>query len=309
MFCTYPGEEGITWLTKLFNSVFQTNPMSDERIRSFIVQKSKGNIQSCTNYRGIKLMSHTMKFWERIIYRRLRGKTCLTKNRFGFIPGRSITEAIFLVRQLMERYREQMRDLHMVFIDLEKAYDKVPREVICWALEQKRVSAKYITLIKDMYEGAVTGVWTWDGVSDDFPINIGIQQGSSLSPYLFALVIDQVTRDTQGEIPWHMIFADDMVLIGESKKEVEDKLEWWRQTLESKDFRLSWSKTEYLRCDFVDTRPDVGVVLLDGQIVPRKKSFRYLGSMIQSDGEDIRHRTQAGWAKWMENDDMSSLRP
>jgi hypothetical protein len=63
-------------------------------------------MQSCTNYRGIKLMSHTMKLWEMIIEHRLRGVTNVTKNQFRFMPGRSTMDVIFLIRQLMERYRE-----------------------------------------------------------------------------------------------------------------------------------------------------------------------------------------------------------
>ena len=94
-------------------------------------------------------------------------------------------EAIFLVRQLMERYREQKKDLHMVFIDLEKAYDKIPRNVMWWALEKHQVPVKYIALIKDMYDNIVTSVQTSDGGTDDFPIKIGLYQGSALSPYLF----------------------------------------------------------------------------------------------------------------------------
>jgi hypothetical protein len=54
----------------------------------------------------------------------------------------------------MERYTDQ-KDLHMVFIDLEKAYDKVPRNVVWWALKKYKVPTKYITLIKDMYRDAV----------------------------------------------------------------------------------------------------------------------------------------------------------
>ena len=54
----------------------------------------------------------------------------LSMNQFGFMPGRSTMEAIFLIRQVMERYREKKKDLHMVFIDLEKTYDKIPRNVL-----------------------------------------------------------------------------------------------------------------------------------------------------------------------------------
>ena len=297
------GDIAIVWLTKLFNLIFRANKMPEEWRRSILVPifKNKGDVQSCTNYREIKLMSHTMKLWERVIEHRLRRMTSVTKNQFGFMPGRSTMEAIFLVRQLMERYREQKKDLHMVFIDLEKAYDKIPRNVMWWALEKHKVPAKYITLIKDMYNNVVTSVRTSDVDTDDFPIKIGLHQGSALSPYLFALVMDEVTRGIQGDIPWCMLFADDVVLVDDSRTGVNRKLELWRQTLESKGFRLSRTKTEYMMCGFSTTSCEEEEVSLDGQVVPRKDTFRYLGSMLQEDGgidEDVNHRIKAGWMKW-----------
>jgi hypothetical protein len=158
-------------------------------------------------------MSHTMKLLERIIEHQLRKITNVTGNQFGFMPERLTMEAIFLIRLLMERCRKQKKDLHMVFIDLEKAYDKVPQNVMWWALQKYKVSTKYITLIKDMYDNVVTSVRTSDGDTNDFPINIGLYQGSAMSTYLFALVMDEVTRDIQGDIPWCMLFANDMVLV------------------------------------------------------------------------------------------------
>ena len=102
------GDRAIVWLTKLFNLIFRSNKMPEEWRRSILVPifKNKGDVQSCTNYRGIKLMSHTMKLWERVIEHRLRRVTSVIQNQFEFMPGRSIMEAIFLMRQLMERYRE-----------------------------------------------------------------------------------------------------------------------------------------------------------------------------------------------------------
>ena len=62
-------------------------------------------------------------------------------------------KAIFLIRQVMQRYRERKKkkDLYMVFIDSEKAYDKIPRNVMWWALDKYKVPTKYVRLIKDMY--------------------------------------------------------------------------------------------------------------------------------------------------------------
>jgi Reverse transcriptase (RNA-dependent DNA polymerase) len=173
-------------------------------------------------------MSHTMKLWKRVIEHRLRKLITISKNQLCFMPGRSTMEVIFLIRQLMERHQEQKKDLDMIFIDLEKPYDKIPRNIMWWALKRKLIPTKYVTLIKDMYTNVVTCVRACDGESDTFSIKIGLHQGSILSPYIFTLVMDEITNDIQGDIPWYMLFTDDVVLIDESRIVVNQKLELWR---------------------------------------------------------------------------------
>ena len=98
-----------------------------------------------------------------------------------------------------------------------------------------------------------------------------------------------------------MLFADDVVIVDESRAGVNRKLELWRRTLESKGFRFSRIKTEYMMCDFSVTRHEGGDVGLDRQVVAQKDIFRYLGSVLQKDGDidkDVRHRISAGWLKW-----------
>jgi len=101
----------------------------------------------------------------------------------------------------MELCRDRKMDLHMVSTDLEKAYDRVPREVLWECLKKKEVSVAYIKTINDMYEGVKTNVRTSVGETKYFPIDIGLHQGSFLSPLLLTIVMDELTREIQEEVP------------------------------------------------------------------------------------------------------------
>ncbi|KAH1255661.1 Retrovirus-related Pol polyprotein from type-2 retrotransposable element R2DM [Glycine max] len=218
------------------------------------------------------------------------------------MPGRSTMEAIYLLRRVMEQYRMAQQDLHLIFIDLEKAYDRVPREILWKALEKKGVRVAYIRAIQDMYDRVSTSVRTQGGESDDFPITIGLHQGSTLSPYLFTLILDVLTEQIQEIAPRCMLFADDIVLLGESREELNERLETWRRALETHGFRLSRSKSEYMECKFNKRRRvSNSEVKIGDHIIPQVTRFKYLGSVIQDDGEiegDVNHRIQAGWMKW-----------
>ena len=101
-----------------------------------------------------------------------------------------------------------------------------------------------------MYDKTITIVKTMIKETSEFPITVGLHQGSVFSPYLFAPVMDELTKHIQDDILWCMLFADDIVLIDETKSGVNAKLEVWREALESKGFQISRTKTEYIKCNF-----------------------------------------------------------
>ena len=85
--------------------------------------------------------------------------------QFGFRPGRGTTDAIFIVRQMQERFLAKEQEVWMAFVDLEKAFDNVPREVVWWALRKLKVDEWLIRVIQAMYEGVSTAVKLGEGES------------------------------------------------------------------------------------------------------------------------------------------------
>ncbi|KAK3519671.1 hypothetical protein QTP86_005328 [Hemibagrus guttatus] len=181
----------------------------------------------------------------------------------------------------MEKYRDGQRELHCVFVDLEKAYDRVPREELWYCMRKSGVAEKYVRVVQDMYERSRTVVRCAVGQTEEFKVEVGLHQGSALSPFLFAMVMDQLSEVRQ-ESPWTMMFADYIVICSESREQVEENLERWRFALERGGMKVSRSKTEYM-C--VNEREGSGTVRLQDEEVKKVQEFKYLGSTVQSNGE------------------------
>ncbi|KAK3545920.1 hypothetical protein QTP70_016718, partial [Hemibagrus guttatus] len=163
-----------------------------------------------------------MKVWERVVEARLRKVVEICEQQYGFMPRKCTTDAIFALRILMEKYRDGQRELHCVFVDLEKAYDRVPREELWYCMRKSGVAEKYVRVVQDMYERSRTVVRCAVGQTEEFNVEVGLHQGSALSPFLFAIVMDQLSEEVRQESPWTMMFADDIVICSESREQVEE---------------------------------------------------------------------------------------
>ena len=119
---------------------------------------------------------------------------------------KSTIQPLFCLRMLQEKHSEFGKELHVVFVDLEKAYDRVPRELIWYSLRRKGVPEAYINIIRDMYARCKTSVMASAGKAEEIQIEVGLHQGSAISPLLFVIIIDVITEDIDEGTPWAMLF-------------------------------------------------------------------------------------------------------
>ena len=159
---------------------------------------------------------------EKVTDRRLREETNMGEEQFCFMPGKGTTDAIFAAKQMIGKHRERQKELHMVFIDLEKAYDRVPRH-------------EYVRIVKVIYVEARTKVKSSVGLTSTITVRVRLHQGSSLCPCLFDLVMDVLGRGINEQPPWCMLFADDIMLCSTRREEVERRTEKGKRRARTKD--------------------------------------------------------------------------
>ena len=155
--------------------------------------------------------------------------------QFGFMKGKGTTDAIFIVRQLQDKYMARKKDLWMTFIDLEKAFDRVPREIVWWALRSLGVDEWIVTTIQSMYEGCTTVVRINGKESEAFGVRVGVHQGSVLSPLLFIIVLEALSREFREGLPWELLYADDLVLLAETEGLLVEKIQKWKGAWRKRD--------------------------------------------------------------------------
>ena len=248
-------------LVNAANAMMDGRAMPESWTKSILIPlyKGKGDAKECSNYRSVKLLEHGMKVIERVFERRLRQKVDINEMQLGFMPGRGTIDGIFAIRQLMEKFRAVDRRLYMVFVDLEKAFDRVPRDLIWWALRRKGVIEREIAAIAEMYRSPQTAVRLDGEFSNYFTVNVGVHQGSILSPLLFIIVVDEITKHLKTDLR-EFLYADDLVLIGDSWEEVAGKYVSWKSALESKGLKVNVNKTKAMslggKLKAVDARKD-----------------------------------------------------
>ena len=226
-------------LADLFNVIFDTGYYPEDWAKGIIIPLyKKNNPDDVNNYRGITLISCLAKIFTGILNRRItlvcEQNELLSDAQFGFRSGRSTTDAIFVLSSIIQHYLNQNKRLYCAFIDMRKAFDSVYRNGLWFRLGNKGIKGKILRIFQDMYSKIKSCVKHNNIFSDFFDIPVGLLQGEVTSPILYSLFIEDIELFLQQDPSSGLniqditvillLFADDMVLFGESPEDLQNSL-------------------------------------------------------------------------------------
>lgn len=320
-----PGEDGIPaevyklcdphvldHLLAVFEKIWEEEVVPQDLKDATIVNiyKNKGDRTVCGNYRGISLLSIAGKILSRILLNRLLpvAESFLPESQCGFRPSRGTGDMIFVARQLQEKAREQNCDLHMVFIDLTKAFDSVNREALWAVLRKFGCPAKFVEIVKQLHLD-MNGKINHEGdVSEIFPIKTGVKQGCVLAPTLFSIFLGaflskaslglsdgvhmeyriggllNIRRfEAKSKVSMCVVrelqYADDLTLIAHSQEDLQVSLDAYVEAYTAFGLEVNVGKTQVLS-QLSSPLSNVANVSIHGQPLENVNAFKYLGSTL-----------------------------
>eukprot|EP00760_Papus_ankaliazontas_P013883 PhM_4_TR15915/c1_g3_i16/m.3274 len=156
----------------------------------------KGDLADTNNWRGICLMPHITKLYDKVLMLRLRDAidSKLTPTQNGFRPGRGTAQHSCAFRAIMDIAECSQTPLHGCFVDFSKAFDSVYWDAIQEQLAYWRAPQNFINAVFNVMIGHALKVRVGDEPTDNIPVSLGVLQGDTLAPYLFVMVLDAVLR-------------------------------------------------------------------------------------------------------------------
>ena len=181
--------------------------------------KGKNDVMSCGSYRGGKLLKYATKIFEGVLEKRLRTLITFNKMQFGFMSRKGTVDEIFVVIT-QEKYQKKDKKLYMCFVDMKKAFDRVPRKVMEWAITKKSLSKVMVRVVMSLNEGAKTRVRVGSAYSEEFKVDVGVCKRSEVLSLLFAIVVDVTTEKARRDVVINeLLYADDLVLMSETMED------------------------------------------------------------------------------------------
>ena len=229
----------IEYLHNLFNKIFELGYFPERWAEGHIIPIfKKGDKNEASNYRGITLLSTIGKLFTRILNNRLNDwseeDSIYVEAQEGFRRGMGTSDNIFVLNNLITHCLNNNDHLYCAFVDFTKAFDFVVRDILWFKLIRLGVGGRMLNIIKSIYSCVKSRVKHDNTLSELFTCNIGVRQGECLSPFLFAMYVNDLEAELAikgvagidiGIININILFyADDIILFGKNPEDLQNAL-------------------------------------------------------------------------------------
>ena len=310
----------LEYLMDLFQTVWKEGRVPEEwRDAILIPIPKKGDLSYCANWQVISLLDTVGKLFTKVIQARLQSvvEDVLVDSQCGFRSGRGCVDMIFCAWQLMEKAREHRSDLFILFVDLRKAYDSVPRQalwLVVTVLHKYGIPTQFIQLIQSLHEGMKAEVAVGGTTSPVVEVNNGLHQGCTIAASLFNLYFNLVMRAWRSRCQsigvdvlykfggklvgeWtrrplqttvtQLLFADDAVVVASGREDMERAAHVLDDVTTEWGLTMSLVKTKLLIVSEDGSEEDQQPIIIRGQPIEVVDAFKYLGAVVEGKGEVV----------------------
>ena len=292
--------EVVKRLQGLFNAIQNGGPLPPEWTDGVLtlLYKNKGDKNELKNYRPLSIMNVDYKLYTEILMRRLVKalETAIGPQQSAFLPGRLIDDNIRTIQGLIARERLRGEGLGILFLDQEKAYDRVSHKFMWRALRRLGIPRKFITWIKLLYKDARIRPFINGFMGPEIRVQCGVRQGDPLSCPLFLVIIEglacaimasTITGKVVNGVPLKTtMYADDTTVILQSQEEVAVLLSILKRYGKASGSRVNWPKSFLLRMGALE------LYLPEVQTISAETRYEHLGIPV---GEDLEMPLKAFW--------------
>ena len=289
------------FLLKLYNRLFRNGEYPRIWGEGIIVPIFKGGDKdSAQNYRGITLINILGKIYSQILLNRLtkwsEKENKISNNQFGFQRGKSTTDCIFILSSIISKTLYQGEKLYCVFLDYEKAFDNIDRNLLWQKLISEHVSTKLVIAIRSMYNTVKSCIRYQASRSSFFESHVGLKQGDPSSPLMFMLFINDITESINSNFEdiftvdelkiFMMLYADDAVIFAKSPKVLQSMLNDIETYCVTWGLKINTTKTKAMI--FERGRNTTYNFYLNNTKLDLVSSFKYLGIHFFKNGNWFR---------------------
>jgi hypothetical protein len=288
-------------LHKIFNLVLNSGYYPHEWSKGRIVSIHKnGDPTLASNYRGITISSVLGKLFNSVLNNRLceylNENHILTAEQSGFRKKHRTSDHMFVLKNIMSKYKHDNKPLYIAFIDFKQAFDTIRHQDVLLKLLKSGISNKFYTIIKSMYNNISLTIQSSDGerISPYFISLLGVRQGDNLSPTLFNIFVNDLPKIFDetcdhaifGDIHLKcMMYADDLLILSESNLGLQEAMNrlhgycsQWGLTVNTKKTKFMVTKSQI---------QGANKLTFNNEIIEQVFSFKYLGIEFGYDGSNL----------------------